>query len=54
MKSFEQQQYKHIQAVRVTIGEDVFEDEIKGLNRGHAMYLAGLNWVDAKVEAIVN
>lgn len=53
MKSYYDQNYKHSQAVRVTLEDgDVFEDEIKGLNAGHALYLARLNWVGAKVEAV--
>ncbi len=53
MKSYHEQKYKHSQAVRVIFADgDEIEDEIKGLNKGHALYLAELNWPDAKVYAI--
>jgi hypothetical protein len=53
MKPFEEQKYKHSQKVRIILssGED-FEDEIKGLNKGHALYLAKKNWEGSKVYAI--
>ena len=53
MKTFEEQRYKHVQLVRVIFANgDEIEDEIKGLNKGHALYLAQLNWPEAKVYAI--
>ncbi len=53
MKSYHEQAYKHSQTVRVILESgDEFEDEIKGLNKGHALYLAHLNWPGAKVFAI--
>lgn len=53
MKSYEEQKYKHTQLVRVIFedGSEI-EDEIKGLNKGHALYLASKNWVGAKVFAV--
>jgi hypothetical protein len=57
-KNFYEQRYKHVEKLRITMpdfnGEpDVFEDEIKGLNRGHALYLARLNWKEAlKIEPV--
>ena len=53
MKNYEEQKYKHSQLVRVIFsGGDEIEDEIKGLNKGHALYLAQLNWPGAKVFAL--
>lgn len=53
MKSYYEQNYKHSQLVRVVFedGSEI-EDEIKGLNKGHALYLAGRNWVGASVYAL--
>jgi len=53
MKTYEEQNYKHSQLVRV-IFEDgsEMEDEIKGLNKGHALYLARKNWEGAKIFAV--
>ena len=55
MKSYYEQKYKHSQLVRVIFadGEEI-EDEIKGLNKGHALYLAQLNWPEAKVYAVTH
>ena len=55
MKSYYEQKYKHSQTVRVIFadGEEI-EDEIKGLNKGHALYLAQLNWPEAKVYAVTH
>lgn len=55
MKTYHEQRYQVSIKVRVTIATlifggvetEVFEDEIKGLNRGHALYLAQKNWPDA-------
>ncbi len=53
MKGFYEQKYKCIVAVRVKYDfMDWFEDEIKGLNDGHALYLARVNWPGAIVEKI--
>ncbi len=54
-KSYEEQKYKHSQCVRVILedGQD-FEDEIKGLNKGHALWLAEKNWPGAKVYAVTH
>ncbi len=53
MKTYEEQKYKHSQTVRVIFedGSEI-EDEIKGLNKGHALYLAEKNWPGAKVYAV--
>jgi len=51
MKSYFQQKYPVSVKVEVWFdhsGEDTMIDEIKGLNAGHAFYLARLNWPDAK------
>ena len=53
MKTFEQQQYPYILTVRVEttcLGEPlVWNDQIKGLNRGHALYLGRRNWEGSTV-----
>ncbi len=53
-KPFAEQKYPHIQRVRVEWPEhnDVLEDEIKGLNKGHALARAKENWPGAKITAI--
>ena len=53
MKAFEEQRYKHVQAVSVKpVNGEAFEDEIKGLNAGHAYHLAKLNWEGAEITLI--
>jgi hypothetical protein len=48
MKSYEEQNYPVSVPVRVTWADGlIHEDEIKGLNIGHAIFLARLNWPDA-------
>ncbi len=48
-KSFNDQKYKVTVHVLVVWADgDAIEDEIKGLNTGHALYLAHLNWPTAK------
>lgn len=47
MKSFSEQEYSFTLAISITIDNFTFQDEIKGLNRGHALYLARLNWPEA-------
>ena len=54
-KGYHEQQYKHSQPVRVHHrGMKPFEDEIKGLNKGHALHLARQNWEGARIEPIEN
>jgi hypothetical protein len=54
IKTYQQQCYPVTVKVRVTYhgcwadGGHSFTDHIKGLNSGHALYLAGLNWPSAK------
>lgn len=51
-KTYWEQNYKHSQVVRVVFEDGTeFDDEIKGLNKGHALYLAKLNWPGAEVIA---
>jgi hypothetical protein len=58
MKFYHEQKYTHVQKLRVTYFnddgsvDDSWEDAHKGLNKGHALYLASLNWVGAKIEAV--
>ena len=49
MKSFDEQKYTCTIKVQITFEDsnDIYTDEIKGLNPGHALYLARLNWPDA-------
>ena len=48
MKAYEEQNYPVSVPVRVTWADGMtHEDEIKGLNIGHALHLAHLNWPDA-------
>ena len=51
---FKNQNYKHIQPVKITFPStgDVHHDEIKGLNEAHALERARRNWPDAKIEPI--
>ena len=47
---YAQQQYPVSITVLVTWSDGLTHvDEIKGLNPGHALYLARLNWPDARV-----
>lgn len=50
-KSFGELRYPISLPVRVSCNGDVFEDEIKGLNAGHALHLAKDNWPNCEVEA---
>ena len=53
LKNPYEQLYTHSQPVRVTLESgEIFEDEIKGLNKGHALHMASLNWKGASIEAI--
>lgn len=53
MKTFFEQRYPVTVKVRVTydgpFGLNRWIDEHKGLNVGHALYLARMNWPDAEV-----
>ena len=52
-KSFDETNYRHTQPVRVTFDDgETFTDEIKGLNKAHAIERAHRNWPDAKIEPI--
>jgi hypothetical protein len=52
-KPFEEQRYPFTQPVRVTQPDgSVHEDEVKGLNRGHALARARANWPGAEIEPI--
>lgn len=52
MKSYAEQRYPVSVAVIVSWPDgDEHADEIKGLNVGHALYLARLNWPGATVNA---
>jgi len=57
MKSYHEQNYPVSINVSVTFSlfdeDDTFEDSIKGLNEGHALYLARLNWPDAVIIEII-
>jgi hypothetical protein len=46
-KGYDEQRYPKTVTVRVRFGDDVFEDEIKGMNKAHAMERARRNWEDA-------
>ena len=46
-KGYDEQRYPKTVMVRVRFGDDVFEDEIKGMNKAHAMERARRNWEDA-------
>ena len=43
-KGFDETSYPHSQKVKIKIGDDIFEDEIKGLNKSHALERAYRNW----------
>ncbi len=51
-RGFGENRYPVEQDVRVTFGDDVFEDTIEGLNGPHAMERARRNWDGATIEAI--
>lgn len=52
-KSYHEQKYQVSIAVRVTWPDGMtHEDEVKGLNKGHALYRARWNWPDATIEAL--
>jgi hypothetical protein len=55
MKDYSEQKYRVSITVRIVWADGmVHVDEIKGLNIGHALYLACLNWFDAKsVERVI-
>jgi len=52
MKDYNEQRYTVSINVRVTLGDMTWTDAIKGLNVGHALYLARLNWPTAIIEVI--
>lgn len=47
---FVEQAYKFIAKVRVHLGKQSFTDEVKGLNPGHAVARARMNWEGAVIE----
>lgn len=47
MKQYHEQNYPVSIEVKVSFSGFTFEDEIKGPNEGHVLYLAKLNWPDA-------
>jgi hypothetical protein len=49
MKTYYEQKYKHSIEILVKYHNDSWIDGIKGLNKGHALYLARLNWPGAKI-----
>lgn len=52
-KGYEEQNYKFEQPVLVSIeGQKPFQDQIKGLNREHALERARRNWEGADIQAI--
>lgn len=52
-RGFDEQGYPFVQAVRVTFSDGrSFTDEIKGMNRDHAMERARRNWEGATIEAV--
>jgi len=44
---FAEQKYKHFEYLEIDLGDDVFVDGIRGLNRPHAIARAFENWSDA-------
>jgi len=53
MLTYQEQRYPVVIEVKVTLDDgDIFNDFIKGLNIGHALYLAKLNWKGYKVELV--
>jgi len=53
-RDYYEQRYPVAVAVRITWDDGmIHDDEIKGLNVGHALYLARRNWSDAaSIEAV--
>lgn len=52
---FEEQQYTVSITVLVTWADGLtLVDDIKGLNIGHALYLARLNWPDAESVSMIS
>jgi len=57
MKTYKESKYPHKQAIKlvcVVMGEEMVDiDAIKGLNKGHALYLARQNWPNVdRIEAV--
>ena len=53
VKGFAEEAFKYELPVRVSLPSgEVFEDVVKGLNRGHAMARARSNWEGAGIEAL--
>ena len=53
MKTYNEQSYKTSILVNITFDNGyTFEDGIKGLNIGHALYLARQNWEGATIDYI--
>ena len=51
MKSYEEQNYNYSIDIEIDFrdGTGLHYDSIKGLNRGHALYLARQNWPGAEI-----
>lgn len=47
-KPYHEQRYGWSEKVKVLFDNDSIEDEVKGLNRGHALSRAASNWPTAK------
>lgn len=56
VKTYHEQRFPFTLPVRVTWADGMtHEDEVKGLNAGHALHRARWNWPDAvKVEVIID
>lgn len=52
IKEFNEQKYPVAITVLVTNKYGSWLDGIKGLNKGHAMFLARANWVDAQIDYV--
>lgn len=52
MKTYDEQNYPVSIDVRVSYPGNIWLDGVKGLNVGHAMYLASENWPGAEIELI--
>ncbi len=56
MKTYHEQKYTHVSKFKMTFElfgkTETFIEEHKGLNAGHALYLAKRNWLDCSVELI--
>ena len=52
MKDYFEQEYPYELAVIVRYGDNVWEDGIKGLNKGHALYRAAWNWEGAEIKPL--